>query len=143
MDNFEFGDVKSVRKSLLIVATIGIFVSKLTHYSTGEISFLGFSIPVKDASFLPYFIGYIILFYLVALIIRYSDEEFKKFYVKKLNSLKGVYTVTYLDPKEEQKRQYAKKLKGVRKSFKYAIISLEILFPIVLGISALIYIYCN
>ena len=78
LEKFEFSDTRQVRKTLLISSFIGLAFEKLSIYSTGSIKFLGFKIPVEKADFIPELIGYLIIYLLIALIIRYSDEDLKK-----------------------------------------------------------------
>lgn len=141
IDKLEFGNVKSLRKSLLIISTLGIFFTELLKYSTGNIEFLGFKIPINQASFLLCFIGYIIVFYILALLIRFSDEEFRRLYKIKLDGITGNYTITFVSPEESKKQLYINKTKWVRNVLKYLVISLDIIFPLVLGIIALIIIF--
>lgn len=74
LDNFEFSDTKQVRKTLLISSFIGISFKMLVKNSTGTIEFFGFKIPVEDASVIPEIVGYLIVFEIAALVIRYSDD---------------------------------------------------------------------
>ena len=80
IDKIELGNVKQVIKTLLIVSFIGFSFNELVQFSTGELEFLGFKIPIEDATVIPSLIGYIIIYLLFALIIRYSDENFQKKY---------------------------------------------------------------
>jgi hypothetical protein len=84
IDNFEFSDTKQVRKTLIITSFAGICFKALVKNSTGHIEFFGFKIPVQDASVIPYFVGGIIIFEIIALIIRYSDESARKKYANYL-----------------------------------------------------------
>lgn len=83
VDNFEFSDTKQVRKTLLITSFVGICFKSLITNSTGEIEFLGFKIPISNASIIPDLIGYLIVYQIVVLIIRYLDEgareKFKRY----------------------------------------------------------------
>ena len=88
IDKFEFGDAKQLRKSLLVTSFIGIVFENLIKHSTGNIEFLGFKIPVSDANIIPTLIGYLIIYFMVALIIRYSDEKFRKRHKEYMDYLK-------------------------------------------------------
>ena len=78
IDNLEFSDTKQIRKTLLISSFAGVYFKMLVKNSTGNIEFLGFKIPVEDASIIPQLVGYLIIFEIIALLIRYSDEFSKE-----------------------------------------------------------------
>ena len=82
IDNFEFSDTKQIRKTLLITSFAGICFKVLVKNSTGNIEFFGFKLPVEDASIIPYLAGGMIVFEIIALIIRYSDESAREKYKK-------------------------------------------------------------
>lgn len=90
IDNFEFSDAKQVRKTLLITSFIGICFKSLVKHSTENIEFFGFNIPIKDSSIIPNFIGYLIMYFLVALLIRYLDEKLQKKVTKFRDRLKNI-----------------------------------------------------
>ena len=82
-ENFEFGDVKLVRKSLLIFSLTALFITSIREYTTGQIEFLGFSIPVNDLNIVLLFLVGIIAFFLIAFWIRINSERYE--------SLKNIY----------------------------------------------------
>ena len=84
IDNFEFSDTKQIRKTILITSFAGICFKMLVKNSTGTIEFIGFKIPVSEAHVIPNLVGYVIIFEIIALIIRYSDEEAREQYKKYL-----------------------------------------------------------
>lgn len=90
IDNFEFSNTKQIRKTLLISSFAGISFKLLVKNSTGNIEFLGFRIPVEDASIIPQLAGYLIIFEIIALLIRYSDELSKVKYEKFLKFIKDL-----------------------------------------------------
>ncbi|REE07862.1 hypothetical protein DFQ09_11056 [Winogradskyella pacifica] len=144
----EFDDVKKIRKSLLITSAVGILFSKLVKFSTGTIDFLGFSLPIVDSVFLPNYIGYLIAFFIVALIIRYNNDSFKESYSKKIenigsSSISNLYRIP--SPNESvirnQIADLEKKTKARSIATKYSVIVLDIVFPLVLGVIALVIIF--
>lgn len=145
IDKLEFSDVKQVRKSLIISSTFGIFFKLLVEYSTGYIKFLGFEIPIKNADILPNFISAIIVYFLISLIIRFLDEKFREKYEEDFRTHgfrteKPFSEVDFNDP-EFKKFTYdmvkRPKLKGIR----FGILFLDIVFPLLLGILSLSWIY--
>lgn len=64
-ENFEFSDVKAVRKSLLIFSLLALFINSMKEYTTGVLEFLGFSIPVNDLNIILFFLIGIIIFYII------------------------------------------------------------------------------
>lgn len=80
IDKFEFGNFKQVRKTLLVFSLIGFSFKELAAYSKGNIEFLSFKIPVENADIIPILLGYVIVFYVAAFIIRYNDDKFQKKY---------------------------------------------------------------
>ena len=88
IDNFEFSDTKQIRKTLLITSFAGICFKILVKNSTGHIEFFGFKLPVEDASIIPYLVGSVIAFEIIALIIRYSDESAREKYKKYITYIK-------------------------------------------------------
>lgn len=144
----EFDDVKKLRKSLLVASVVGIFLAKLVKYSKEDttIDFLGFSLPIGEATFLPNYIGYLIIFFMVALLIRYNNDEFQKFYDKVLKNIDKsnpdnfVLDETNID-KINKRLEFAVKTKSRSKFTKFSVFTLDIIFPIVLGVVALIIIF--
>lgn len=142
IDNFEFSDTKQIRKTLLITSFAGICFKVLVLNSTGHIEFIGFNIPVKDASIIPYLVGSMIIFEIIALIIRYSDESGREKYKKYLkyigdNNMSEI-NLRYNDKHVPQKLKpsYAK-----NNAIKKSVFFLDIIFPIILGLTSLVKIF--
>ena len=141
----EFGDAKQLRKTLLITSFIGISFKSLFQNSTGDFEFFGFIIPVADASIIPNLIGFLIIYLLIALVIRYRDEEFRKRYKKAKEYSKNIYN----EPSDKQLQQYQEMEKllkdsNFKKSLrKFGIYFLDIYFPLALGVFALFKIFIN
>ena len=133
IDKIEFGDAKQVRKTLLITSFIGVSFKALIENSTGNLEFFGFKIPITDASIIPNFIGYLIIYFIIALFIRYSDESFRKNYKEALE-----YVENRNDEKKNSKYNEARGIindNNFKRLFRYfSIIFLDIVFPICLGI---------
>ncbi|MBP0904836.1 hypothetical protein ACFSKN_04785 [Mariniflexile gromovii] len=147
----EFDDVKKLRKSLLVASVVGIFLAKLVKYSKEDttIDFLGFSLPIGDATFLPNYIGYLIIFFIIALIIRYSNDTFKKEYEKTIKIISnerispyevGFNTEVQL-ARNRLLQDFNDKIKLKANVSKVSVFILDIIFPIVLGIATLIIIF--
>ena len=131
---FEFSDTKKLRKSLLTTSFIGICFNSLIKYSTGNFEFLGFKIPIKDASIIPHLIGYLIIYFIIALIIRYSDEKLKKYF----ENLKEYRSLNKEDQIEFLEKNFGIKIKGTQiKVTKFALVFIDLIFPIILGIFTL------
>lgn len=84
IDNFEFSDTKQFRKTILITSFAGVCFKMLVKNSTGNIEFIGFKIPVSEVHIFPNLVGYVIIFEIIALIIRYNDENAREKYKKHL-----------------------------------------------------------
>lgn len=144
-ENFEFSDAKQVRKTLLITSFVGICFKLLVKNSVGEIEFLGFKIPVEDASIIPKLVGYMVIYEILVLIIRYSDENFKILYKKQKDHINNskmpknfIETLSNFDAK---KRFFINPRKV--EIIKYGLIFIDIIFPILLGIISLYIIFIN
>ncbi|MFI0429172.1 hypothetical protein [Mariniflexile sp. HMF6888] len=147
----EFDDVKKLRKSLLVASVIGIFLAKLVKYSKEDttIDFLGFSLPIGDATFLPNYIGYLIIFFTIALIIRYNNDTFKKEYEKTIKIISNERISQYnfkFNSEEELARKrllkdFDEKVKLKANFTYYSVMVLDIIFPIVLALFALAVIF--
>lgn len=142
IDNFEFSDTKQIRKTLLITSFVGICFKILVKNSTGHIEFFGFKLPVEDASIIPYLVGSVIAFEIIALIIRYSDESAREKYKKYITYIKDnnmpEINLQYNDKHVPQsmKPNYSRN-EIIRKS----VFFLDILFPLILGIGTLVHIF--
>jgi hypothetical protein len=142
IDNFEFSDTKQIRKTILITAFAGICFKILVKNATGNIEFLGFKIPIEDAHVIPQLIGCVIIFEIIALIIRYSDEGAREKYKKYLKFIEERNMSEILLKRNDEyvplslKPNYMK-VKVIEKS----VLFLDIIFPIILGIGALIKIF--
>ena len=142
IDNFEFSNTKQIRKTLLITSFAGVCFKLLVKNSTGHIEFFGFKIPVEDASIIPYLVGSIILFEIIALIIRYNDESSRekyKIYLKYIedNNMSEI-NLKYNDRNVPQslKPNYAS-----NNLIKKSVFFLDIIFPLILGITSLVKIF--
>ncbi|WP_442845820.1 hypothetical protein [Leeuwenhoekiella sp. H156] len=76
-ENFEFNDLKSVRKSLLVSCISLLFLTSMKQYYTGMIKLLGFEIPISDVDVIQVFLVLLIVFYLIAFWIRLNDERYQ------------------------------------------------------------------
>jgi len=142
IDNFEFSDTKQIRKTILITSFAGVCFKMLVKNSTGNIEFIGFKIPVNEAHIIPNLVGYVIIFEIIALIIRYNDEDAREKYKKYLKFIEeGNISEIRIQRENEnvpQKlRPNYKKVEIINKS----VFFLDIIFPIILGIGALIKIF--
>lgn len=142
VENFEFSNTKQVRKTLLITSFAGICFKSLVKNSTGNIEFFGFKIPVEDASIIPTLVGCVIIYEIIALLIRYSDESAREVYKKYLkyieeNNMPEI-RLKYNDKHVPQslKPNYTKN-KAIEKSVMF----LDIIFPLLLGLFALFKIF--
>jgi phosphate starvation-inducible membrane PsiE len=142
IENFEFSNTKQIRKTILITSFAGICFKVLVKNSTGNIEFLGFKIPIDDANVIPQLVGFIIIFEIIALIIRYSDEEAREKYKKYLKFIEERNISEILIKRNDEYvpqslKPNFKKVKVIEKS----VFFLDIIFPILLGIIALIKIF--
>ena len=79
MDNLlNFSDAKQVRKTLLILSFIAISLDYMTPYFVGPIKFLGFEFPIENIGVVSRLIGFLLIYYVIALLIRYADEIVKE-----------------------------------------------------------------
>lgn len=144
IDKLEFGNVKLLRKNLLVTSAIGIIVSQFVKYSTGDIGFFGFTIPSNNAPILNKLVWFIVLYFFIALVIRLYDENFQKKYNETLDLIR--YTKTYrfggLQNQEssikEAQETYIKSIKGKDKFRKNIVFVYEIIVPLIMGLIALI-----
>ncbi len=142
IDNFEFSDTKQIRKTILITSLAGICFKILIKNATGNIEFLGFKIPVGDAHVIPNLIGCVIIFEIIALIIRYSDEEAREKYKKYLKFIEeGSISEIRIKRENENVPQILKPNYRKVDIIKKSVFFLDIIFPIFLGIGALIKIF--
>lgn len=142
IDNFEFSDTKQIRKTILITSFAGICFKMLVKNSTGNIEFIGFKIPVSEAHIIPNLVGYVIIFEIIALVIRYNDEDAREKYKKYLKFIdeRNISEIRIQRENEnvpQKLRPNYKKAEIINKS----VFFLDIIFPIILGIGALIKIF--
>jgi phosphate starvation-inducible membrane PsiE len=142
IDNLEFSDTKQIRKTILITSFAGICFKMLVKNSTGNIEFIGFKIPVSEAHIIPNLVGYVIIFEIIALIIRYNDEDAREKYKKYLKFIeeRNISEIRIQRENEnvpQKLRPNYKKAEIINKS----VFFLDIIFPIILGIGALIKIF--
>jgi hypothetical protein len=142
IENFEFSDTKQIRKTILITSFAGICFKILVKNSTGNIEFFGFKIPIDDAHVIPQLVGCIIIFEIVALIIRYSDEEEREKYKKYLKYIeeRNISEIRMRRENDNVPQSLQPNYTKV-KIIKRSVFFLDILFPIILGISAIIKIF--
>jgi hypothetical protein len=139
LDNFEFSDTKQIRKTLLISSFIGISFKMLVKNSTGTIEFFGFKIPVEDASIIPEIVGYLIVFEIGALVIRYSDDFLKdkhQKYLKFINETNN-FTQNLTRTQEELIPDKLRPNYRMNNFVSMSVVFLDFIFPILLGLFAL------
>lgn len=142
LENFEISDTKQIRKTLLISSFVGISFKLLVKNSTGNIEFLGFKIPVEDAKIIPQLVGYLIIFEIIALLIRYSNENYRDKYAKYIKYIKdnnlSEINLSYNDKfvPDKLKPNYT-----INSFISKAVIFLDVVFPILLGLFALLKIF--
>ena len=147
IDKLEFGNVKLLRKNLLVTSAIGIIVSQFVKYSEGDIGFFGFTIPCNNAPILNKLVWFVILYFFIALIIRLYDEEFQKKYNENLDLIRitGTWKFGGLQDQESSIKkaqdEYIKSVKGKDKFRKTLVLIFEIIVPLIMGIIALILCY--
>lgn len=143
MEKLEIGDVLKLRKSLLLTSAIGFFLENIKNYSTGEIKLIGFSIPVKkDGSEITNFIGFVILFFFISLSIRYLDKSFKHRYIQKLNDFPQLHKMMHFQDPNPSREFFINKEKWKLKTFDYLILILDLIIPLIIGLSSMLYIWC-
>lgn len=144
IENFEFSDTKQVRKTLLITSFAGICFKALVKNSTGNIEFLGFKIPVEDASIIPTLVGCLIIYEIIALLIRYSDESAREKYKKYLKYIEeNNMSEIRLKYNENLVPQSLKPNYSKNKAIEKSVMFLDIIFPLLLGFFALFKIFYN
>ncbi len=142
IDNFEFSETKQIRKTILLTSFAGICFKILVKNSTGNLEFLGFKIPIDDAHVIPQLFAFVIIFEVIALIIRYSDEGAREKYKK---YLKFIDDHNMSEIKIRQSDEWVpqslkpnyKKVKAIEKS----VFFLDIIFPIILAFCAIVKIF--
>lgn len=142
IDNFEFSDTKQIRKTILITSFAGICFKVLVKNSTGNIEFLGFKIPIDDAQVIPQLVAYVIIFEIIALIIRYSDEGAREKYKKYLKFIEehNMSEIRIRQSDEWVPKSLKPNYKKV-KTIENSVLFLDIIFPIILGIGAILKIF--
>ncbi len=142
IDNFEFSDTKQIRKTILITSFAGICFKVLVKNSTGNIEFLGFKIPIDDAQVIPQLVAYVIIFEIIALIIRYSDEGAREKYKKYLKFIEehNMSEIRIRQSDEWVPQSLKPNYKKV-KTIENSVLFLDIIFPIILGIGAILKIF--
>lgn len=141
IDKLEFGNVKQLRKNLMIVSATGIVISQLVKYSEGDVSFFGFTIPDNNLPLLNKLIWWIVLYFFVALVVRYFDDEFQKFYKRKMKFIEVTHTVTFKAGNPQMDIDMAKfhmKVEGWDMLRKALVSFLDLIVPLGLGIIALV-----
>lgn len=144
LDKLEFGNVKLIRKNLMISSATAIIVSQLVKYSKGDIGFFGFTLSENNAPLLSKLMWFIVLYFVVALIIRYCDEEFVKYYKRKMEGfeLDNNLNLSWGNLEANNKRYFFMvKVKGIKIGIKVLVLFLDLIVPIGLGIIALFFSY--
>lgn len=142
MVEFEFSNTKQIRKTILIISLAGICFKVLVNNSTGNIEFLGFKIPIENANIVPQLIGCVIVFEIMALIIRYFEEDVKLKYEKYEEIIEKL---RISDSNINKIEEFA--IRSLKPSFKKvsiikkSVFFLEIVFPIIFGIGTFIYMF--
>ncbi|WP_027137364.1 hypothetical protein [Gaetbulibacter saemankumensis] len=149
IQHLEFDDVIKVRKSLLISSLIGLFFKQMINFSSGDFEFFGFKVINLDATFIPNFIGGIIIFFMVVFGIRIMNDRFKEKYTAKINWIDSTnfHNVEFIAKtaqqifKEKLLQAYDDEVKMEMTFNKRAIIFLDLWFPIIFAIIVLCNIY--
>lgn len=139
IEKLEFGNVRLLRKNLIVSSATAIVVSQLVKYSEDAIKFLAFTIPENNKPILNKLMWWIVLYFFVALVIRYFDEEFPKWYKKKLDAYND-YLHDYPNDFQEDDSYRIKlwnRYKGLHGLRKNLVFLLDILLPFVVGAIAL------
>jgi hypothetical protein len=141
IEDLDFSDTKQVRKTLLITSFIGICFAVLVSHSTGNIEFLGFKIPVKDAPVIPFLIGCMIVYEMIVLIIRYNDEELREIY-KRRNAYIRAFEPNTLSVRMYEAENAADDRFPVHpvkvQIVKHGVKFIDIFFPLILGSIAIL-----
>lgn len=135
IDKVDFSSSKQVRKSLLLASFAGISFDMIVQYSTGNVEFLGFKIPVDDADIIPKLIGYLIVYFVVALIIRYIVELEKNDFKTFIENVKDGASIRD-DDKQVVSNRFRKHTSRNR-IYKYPIIFIDLIFPVLFGLFVL------
>ena len=139
LEKLEFDEVKKIRKSLIVTSATGIIVSQLIKYSTSEINFLGFKIPKEDASIISNLIGFIVIYYITSLLIRFFDEEFGNFIKKRQSEIIQQGFFPMLTQEEYDRQRFLNSIQRVIKAIKWSKYFLDLIFPIALGVTSLFF----
>ena len=140
-DSFEFVAVRHLRRSLIIVSLIGIIVSQLVEYSIGDIDFFGFTLKENNKFLLSKIFGWVIIFFTVALTIRYFNEEFIRRYNMEMRSMEVLHNITVVPNRlvEIDKRRFDNKVRWINTLSKALKFSLDIVFPFGIGLVSIGY----
>jgi len=140
IDNLEFNNSKQVRKTLLIVSFLSIMFKKMIKYSTGNIEFIGFKIPVSDANIIPEFISYLTIYYCVALVLRYFDDEFKSNFDKLTHRYEKGLEFSK-DPKGYQHYDEIDNKMKPNGIIRKGVIFIDLIFPLIFGFFSICYVF--
>ncbi|MDO6602006.1 hypothetical protein [Arenibacter palladensis] len=143
LDKLEFGNVKLIRKNLMISSATAIIVSQLVKYSKGDIGFFGFTLSENNAPLLSKLMWFIVLYFVVALIIRYCDEEFVKYYKRNMEgiAIRNKMTHNWGNSTIIEQQTFDRKVKWIDGTIKISVLFLDLIVPIGLGIIALFFSY--
>ncbi|RIV68771.1 hypothetical protein [Flagellimonas aequoris] len=140
----DFETVKQLRKSLLITSVIGIAISYMIEYSTGCVSFFGFTFATSGkVSIISKLLGCIVFYFWISFIIKFWKDELPKIYKKRINKeLDDWFGYGNNPDKENLKKEIEEKVKkDMRHHFKSSerlIKTIDIYFPIALGIYSMV-----
>jgi hypothetical protein len=141
LDKLEFSDSKQVRKTLLIISFSGILFNSLVENATGNIEFFGFKIPIADASLIPNFIGYLVIYFIITLIIRYFDEDFRtkyKSYIERY--ITNNAEILNQNAIERAQEVFQSKI-GFHQFISKGVFFIDIIFPVLFGLFSLYIIF--
>lgn len=143
LDNLEFETVKQLRKSLLITSVIGIAIAYMIEYSTGCVSLFGFTFKSDSATIVPKLLGWMVLYFLISFIIKFWKDELPKMYnnriAKELDDWFGYGNYSdHENLKQEIEEKVKEQMKPHFKSNERLMKTIDIYFPIALGIYSMV-----
>lgn len=143
LDKIQLGSAKQLRNTLLITSFIGISFNALFANATGDFEFFGFKIPIDDVSIIPQLIGFLIIYFLIALIIRYSNEKFRDRYKEATEYSRFMSGKEHSDKmlQDINMKNYLRDNKTKRFFRKQGLYILDLYFPIILGLFAILKIF--
>jgi|GEM_PF-2082973 len=143
-NNFEFDDVKKVRKSLLIITLSGVILKNLIQNTKGDFEFFGFNIPKESTSFILAIICWIIGFYMIVLIIRFCNDKFPSYHKRAMSKIEEDLRYVLEDNLDPYLHIYEKRqaeLDRLGKTLDGMTLTLDVIFPLLFGIGTIAYIW--